>query len=214
MQLAGTGAVRALQRNFLPGASMKTPLRRLWPAIARPPRRRLHRTRARRRRNPRRRRAGRQAAAPAVAPAGQPAIAGALPNFAALVEAYGPAVVNVSTVAGAREVRGARPEISPDDPLYDFFRGFGFGEPRRPAAAGARRGLGLRRQRRRLHPDQRARGRRCARGHGAHDGPPRVSRQGRRHRRAHRRRGAQDRREGPAGGAHGRPAGASRPANG
>ena len=69
-----------------------------------------------------------QAAAPAVAPAGQPAIAGALPNFAALVEAFGPAVVNVSTVAGAREVRGERPEISPDDPLYDFFRGFGFGE--------------------------------------------------------------------------------------
>ncbi len=107
---------------------MKTPLRRLWPAMlvlfvascterapvgaeSAAPSARTE-----------------QAAAPAVAPAGQPAIAGALPNFAALVEAFGPAVVNVSTVAGAREVRGERPEISPDDPLYDFFRGFGFGE--------------------------------------------------------------------------------------
>jgi serine protease Do len=69
-----------------------------------------------------------RAAAPAVAPASHPAIAAALPNFAALVQAYGPAVVNVSTIAGARAVRGERPEISPDDPLYDFFRGFGFGD--------------------------------------------------------------------------------------
>ncbi|HEU5468433.1 MAG TPA: DegQ family serine endoprotease [Steroidobacteraceae bacterium] len=73
-----------------------------------------------------------EAPAPAVAPAGKPAVAGALPNFAALVEAYGPAVVNVSTIAGGREVRGALPELSPDDPFYDFFRGFGFGEPGRP----------------------------------------------------------------------------------
>ncbi len=117
---------------------MKTPLRRLWPAMllvlvascterapvgaesAAP----VTRTD--------------QAATPAVAPAGQPAIAGALPNFAALVEAFGPAVVNVSTIAGARAVRGERPEISPDDPLYDFFRGFGFGDPggRQPPARG------------------------------------------------------------------------------
>jgi serine protease Do len=58
------------------------------------------------------------------------AVAGALPNFAGLVDAYGPAVVNVTTITGAREVRGNGPEISPDDPFYDFFRGFGFGGPR------------------------------------------------------------------------------------
>ena len=86
-----------------------------------------------------------QAVAPAVAPAGQPAVAGALPNFAALVEAFGPAVVNVSTVAGARTVRGAQPEISPDDPLYDFFRGFGFGDRggRQPPARGEGSGFAI-----------------------------------------------------------------------
>jgi serine protease Do len=68
-----------------------------------------------------------QAAAPRVAPASSPAAAGALPNFASLVDAYGPAVVNVSTIAGRTDVRGQQPEISPDDPLYDFFRDFGFG---------------------------------------------------------------------------------------
>jgi serine protease Do len=70
-----------------------------------------------------------QVAAPAVAPAGQSGVAAALPNFTALVEAYGPAVVNVSTIAGQRDVRGARPELSPDDPFFEFFRGFGFGDP-------------------------------------------------------------------------------------
>ena len=58
------------------------------------------------------------------------AVAGALPNFAGLVDAYGPAVVNVSTITGARDVRGNGPELSPDDPFYEFFRGFGFGGPR------------------------------------------------------------------------------------
>jgi serine protease Do len=67
-------------------------------------------------------------AAPAVAPASRPAVAGALPNFAALVDAYGPAVVNVSTVENVRDVRRG-PQIPPDDPLYEFFRGFGFGIP-------------------------------------------------------------------------------------
>jgi serine protease Do len=72
----------------------------------------------------------RGSAAPAVAPPAAVAAAAALPNFAGLVEAYGPAVVNVSTVNDGREVRGGAPELSPDDPLYDFFRGFGFGGPR------------------------------------------------------------------------------------
>jgi serine protease Do len=70
-----------------------------------------------------------QVAAPPVASAGPSALAAALPNFTGLVEAYGPAVVNVSTIAGQREVRGARPELSPDDPFFEFFRGFGFGDP-------------------------------------------------------------------------------------
>ncbi len=74
--------------------------------------------------------AGQPAPAPAVATTADPAVAGALPNFSALVDAYGPAVVNVSTISGGREVRGGQPEISPDDPLYEFFRGFGFGGPR------------------------------------------------------------------------------------
>jgi serine protease Do len=65
-------------------------------------------------------------------------VVGALPNFAGLVDAYGPAVVNVSTITSARQVRGNGPELSPDDPFYDFFRGFGFGGPhgRIPPARG------------------------------------------------------------------------------
>jgi serine protease Do len=67
-------------------------------------------------------------AAPAVAPEGSPMAAAALPNFASLVESYGPAVVNVSTIRRAQAV-GGRGGISPDDPLYEFFRQFGFGDP-------------------------------------------------------------------------------------
>jgi serine protease Do len=68
-----------------------------------------------------------ESAAPAAAAA---LVAGALPNFSGLVESYGPAVVNVSTVTSGRVAGGGGPELSPDDPLYDFFRGFGFGGPR------------------------------------------------------------------------------------
>ena len=70
------------------------------------------------------------ATAPAAAKPASAVVAGSLPNFAGLVDAYGPAVVNVSTITGAREVRGNGPELSPDDPFYEFFRGFGFGGPR------------------------------------------------------------------------------------
>jgi serine protease Do len=66
-----------------------------------------------------------EAAAPAVAPAGQPSFAAALPNFSSLVDDYGPAVVNVSTVGRRQAVRSERPELSPDDPLHEFFRRFG-----------------------------------------------------------------------------------------
>ncbi len=74
--------------------------------------------------------------APGVASTADPAVAAALPNFAALVDAYGPAVVNVTTVTGGRQVRGEAPDISPDNPLYDFFRQFG--DPRGGQAPPAR----------------------------------------------------------------------------
>jgi serine protease Do len=74
--------------------------------------------------------AAQDAASDGVAKTPAAAVAGALPNFAGLVDAYGPAVVNVSTITGARQVRGNGPELPPDDPFYDFFRGFGFGGPR------------------------------------------------------------------------------------
>jgi serine protease Do len=72
------------------------------------------------------------ASAPEVAPAGETAQAGALPNFSSLVDTYGPAVVNVSTVARRQPVGGRQPEISPDDPFYEFYKRFGFGDPRGP----------------------------------------------------------------------------------
>jgi len=106
---------------------MNTPMRRLWPAVL------LALVVACTERAP----VAQETAAPASPAQGTSATAatavaavGGLPNFSALVEAYGPAVVNVSTIAAAHEVSDGQPEISPDDPLYDFFRGFGFGGPR------------------------------------------------------------------------------------
>jgi serine protease Do len=59
-----------------------------------------------------------------------PAIVTGLPDFSALVTAYGSAVVNVTTVA-QREVHDEGVQgPSPDDPFYDFFQRFGFGAPR------------------------------------------------------------------------------------
>ena len=110
---------------------MNTPMRRLWPAVL------LVLVVACTERAP----GAQEAAAPASPAQGASATAatavaavGGLPNFSALVEAYGPAVVNVSTIATAHDVSDGQPEISPDDPLYDFFRGFGFGGPRGGAA--------------------------------------------------------------------------------
>jgi len=78
------------------------------------------------------------AAAPAAERAA-PRVQG-LPDFAPLVEAYGPAVVNVSVVS-RRESRGGfqgPPGMSPDDPFYEFFRRFGIPTPRgeQPPARG------------------------------------------------------------------------------
>ncbi len=58
----------------------------------------------------------------------QPMVQG-LPDFTVLVERFGPAVVNVQVsekrAEPAASPRGAPPGLSPNDPLFDFFRRFG-----------------------------------------------------------------------------------------
>lgn len=68
--------------------------------------------------------------------AGEPArdaLSAALPDFASLVDQYGPAVVNITVVAERREVADTfdLPGLSPNDPLHEFFRRF-----RRPMPRG------------------------------------------------------------------------------
>ncbi|MCW7541753.1 DegQ family serine endoprotease [Aquabacterium sp. A7-Y] len=46
------------------------------------------------------------------------------PDFTALVERVGPAVVNVTTSGTGGAPAGAAPPVPPDDPLFDFFRRF------------------------------------------------------------------------------------------
>jgi serine protease Do len=72
--------------------------------------------------------------APAASAAQSPApaagrYAGALPDFAALAEHYGPAVVNVAVVGKAQAVADF-PGMSPNDPFSEFFRRFGQPMPR------------------------------------------------------------------------------------
>ena len=119
---------------------------------------------------------------------------GRLPDFTELYEQQGPAVVSIDVTQTAR--RQAMPEISEDDPFYEFFRRFG--QIPRGAAAPARLRaavdrLGLHPGRRRLRADQRPRRRRCQRSHGQADRQARIPGQGHRHRQAHRCRAAQDR---------------------
>jgi len=75
-----------------------------------------------------------QDAAPAAGTVGmRPAVsvgAAGLPDFTALVEHYGPAVVNVAVTAKSQPVSNfsgqqGPPGMSPDDPFYEFFRRFG-----------------------------------------------------------------------------------------
>jgi serine protease Do len=66
------------------------------------------------------------AAAPAVAQGR----AGSLPDFTELYEKQGPAVVSVDVIQRAKR-RSAMPDISEDDPFYEFFRRFGGQIPRR-----------------------------------------------------------------------------------
>ncbi len=56
--------------------------------------------------------------------------AGALPSFSSIVEASGPAVVNISvTQDGSKLASRHGPGASPDDPMYEFFRRFGMPMP-------------------------------------------------------------------------------------
>ncbi|MGE5615426.1 MAG: DegQ family serine endoprotease [Bacillota bacterium] len=55
-------------------------------------------------------------------PGGQASSAQVLPDFADLVDTYGPAVVNINT--RTRAPRQALPGLSEDDPFYEFFRRF------------------------------------------------------------------------------------------
>ncbi len=66
----------------------------------------------------------------ALQPVQAPAIVSGLPDFSALVAAYGSTVVNVTTVSQREVSEGSAPGLSPDDQFYDFFRRFGFGTPR------------------------------------------------------------------------------------
>ncbi|HET9448086.1 MAG TPA: DegQ family serine endoprotease [Steroidobacteraceae bacterium] len=63
--------------------------------------------------------------------------AGALPDFAALAEHYGPAVVNVAVV-GKRQQIDLPEGLSPNDPFFEFFRRFGQPMPRGNGAPQAR----------------------------------------------------------------------------
>lgn len=77
--------------------------------------------------------AGRAASRPAAGASGEAtARETALPDFSALVEEQGPAVVNISILAGTKtsDRRPAMPGLDPDDPFQQFFfRGFPRGFP-------------------------------------------------------------------------------------
>ena len=83
------------------------------------------------------------AAAPAAPVGAVPAtlLVRGLPDFSALVEQAGAAVVNVDVVGKQQRVSSV-PGLSPDDPFYDFFRRFGGPQQRNPRANPAPRGQG------------------------------------------------------------------------
>ena len=66
-------------------------------------------------------------------PAGAPAQV--LPDFADLVEKYGPAVVNINTRTRAARQQGGLPGLDENDPFYEFFRRFMPDQQRPPGAA-------------------------------------------------------------------------------
>jgi serine protease Do len=62
-------------------------------------------------------------------------------DFSGIVDRYGPAVVNITTVAKAQQ-SPAMDNLDPDDPFYDFFRRFGPQMPRMPRGGAVTRGMG------------------------------------------------------------------------
>jgi serine protease Do len=77
-------------------------------------------------------------------PATSPAVVAALPNFAPLVDKFGPAVVNVDVVQSAQtNAGGSGGGEQGDDPFSDFFRRFGIPGPQgRGGQAVPQRGSG------------------------------------------------------------------------
>jgi serine protease Do len=70
--------------------------------------------------------------------------AAALPDFSGLVDAYGRAVVNISTVRRIAAGDQDGPGLAPGDPLHEFFRRFGFGDmPRGPMPPSRGEGSGF-----------------------------------------------------------------------
>ena len=69
-------------------------------------------------------------------PATSPAAVAALPNFAPLVEKFGPAVVNVDVVQSAQPTARGGGGGGEDDPFGDFFRRFGIEPPNRGGPGG------------------------------------------------------------------------------
>ncbi len=80
---------------------------------------------------------------PAAPPPPVAVSAAALPDFSGLVDAYGRAVVNITTVRRIA-ARDDMPGLSPGDPLHEFFRRFGFGDmPRGPLPPARGEGSGF-----------------------------------------------------------------------
>ena len=75
-----------------------------------------------------------QASAATPPVAATPAVQGRmmLPDFASLVQQHGPAVVNITTRGKRIPVRG----MSPNDPMFEFFRRFGIPMPNMPSPDG------------------------------------------------------------------------------
>jgi len=67
----------------------------------------------------------------ALAPAASAQSRAGLPDFTDLYEKNGPAVVSIDVTQKSRRGRGGMPELSEDDPFYEFFRRFGQVPPRR-----------------------------------------------------------------------------------
>lgn len=68
-----------------------------------------------------------EARAVAVEASARPLVA--LPDFAALVERYGPAVVNISVTQNVKTAYNGARNLDPNDPFFEFFRHFGLPAP-------------------------------------------------------------------------------------